>query len=135
MRAILRQMIVVALTAALGATAGAAQTLSLRRVMRDKLAHAQHMLEAVVTSDWVALQRHTRALQQLTAEPGWAVLKTPEYTRHTTAFVGAVQDLLEAAEARDLDAAPLAYVSLTLTCVQCHRYVARARVAGDLQAR
>jgi hypothetical protein len=54
---------------------------------------------------------------------------SPEYVRHTTTFVRATEDLLDAAKRRDLEATPLAYVSLTLSCVQCHRYVARMRIA------
>lgn len=122
--------ITLSIAALLGAAVNATQALSLRRVMREKLDHSQHMLEAVVTSDWAALERHTRALQELTKDPGWSVLKTAEYSRHTASFVNAAQDLVEAAQEHDLDAAPLAYTSLTLTCVQCHRYVARSRVAA-----
>ena len=57
------------------------------------------------------------------------VLKTPEYGRQSSAFVQAASELVEAAERRDQQAAPLAYVTLTLSCVKCHQYVARARVA------
>ena len=32
------------------------------------------------------------------------------------------------AKTRDLEKAPSAYTSMTLGCVRCHRYVARARV-------
>ncbi len=129
MRTFSKLTTVLALAGALSVTASADQTLSLRRVMREKLEHSQLMLEAVVTSDWAALEQHTRALRALTDDPGWAVLKTPEYARHTMAFVTATEDLLDAARAHELDATPLAYVSLTLSCVQCHRYVARARIA------
>jgi len=131
MRICMKCAIVLSVAALFGTAVSATQALSLRRVMREKLDHSQHMLEAVVTSDWAALERHTRALQQLTNDPGWVALKTPEYSRHTATFVNAAQDLVEAAEQHDLDAAPLAYVSLTLTCVQCHSYVARARIARD----
>ena len=55
----------------------------------------------------------------------------PEYIRHTTTFVHATEDLLDAAKRRDLEATPLAYVSLTLSCVQCHRYAARMRIARE----
>jgi hypothetical protein len=97
--------------------------------MRDKLAHAQKLLEAVVTSDWTSMDSNSRALERLTNEPGWNVLRLPEYATHSTAFVRAVQALQRAAEQRDAEKAPQAYVAMTLTCVECHRYLARARVA------
>ena len=105
------------------------QNLALDRVMRQKLAHAQKILEAVVTSDWSALETESRELERLTTEPAWTSLKLPEYARYSTAFVAAVHDLHQAAAQRDLDATPKAYVAVTLKCVECHRYLARARVA------
>ena len=109
-----------------------AQERELKRVMHDKLEHAQQMLAAVVTSDWPALERQSRDLLRVTENPAWAAaFKTPMYARQSEAFLRATQDLVEAAQRRDLEVAPIAYVSLTLTCVQCHRYTARARVANN----
>jgi hypothetical protein len=101
----------------------------LSNVMREKLAHAQKILEAVVTSDWASLESHSRELERLTNDPRWAGLKYPEYARYSAAFVRAVQDLHQAAVERDLEKTPPAYVAVTLTCVECHRYMARARIA------
>jgi len=107
------------------------QTTALNRVMRNKLADAQGVLAAVVTSNWAELERRSKALSAATDDPAWLVLKTPEYTRQSEAFVRAANDLVDAAARRDQEAAPLAYVALTMRCVQCHRYVARARIAGQ----
>ena len=60
----------------------AVSTVQLHRAMREKLVHSQKILEAVVTSDWNQLRRRSLALQKLTADPAWAVLTTPESTRH-----------------------------------------------------
>ena len=110
------------------------QERDLTRVMRDKLDHAQQILAAVVTSDWAALERQSRDLLRVAENPVWvAAFKTPLYARQSEAFLRATQDLLDAAQRHDLEAAPIAYVSLTLTCVQCHRYTARARVAGGVK--
>jgi hypothetical protein len=57
------------------------------------------------------------------------VLKTPEYSRQSEAFVRATEDLVAAAKHRDLDLAAMHYVSLTMSCYQCHRYVKNARIA------
>jgi len=107
-----------------------AQTVALKRLMQQKLEHSQGILAAVATSNWAEMEQQSKAVLQLTRDPGWMVLKTPEYARQSQAFIRATEDLVDAAQRRDLDAAPLAYVSMTLSCVQCHRYVARARLAG-----
>jgi len=111
------------------ATASGSQGPELNNVMREKLTHAQKLLEAVVTSDWASLEDHSRELERLTNDPRWTVLKYPEYARHSLAFVRAVQALRTAAAQRDLEKTPKAYMDVTLQCVECHRYLARARVA------
>jgi len=121
--------IVIGLSALLGSTAHGGQTPQLNRVMRDKLAYAQKTFEAVVTSDWVSLETNSRELERLTNDPRWMVLKYPEYARHSTAFVQAIRDLHQAAAQRDLEKAPQAYVGVALKCVDCHRYLARQRIA------
>ena len=121
---------VILLTAMLGASGASTQPVRLKSVMQLKLQHAQRILGDVVTSDWTSLEADTAALQQATRDPAWSVLTTPEYIRHTTTFTRASEDLRDAAVHHDLEAAPLAYVSLTLSCVQCHRYVARMRIAA-----
>jgi len=121
--------IVIALSAFLGLAASSSQGPEVNQVMREKLNHAQKILEAVVTSDWVSLETHSRELEQLTNDPRWMVLKYPEYARHSLAFVRAVQDLHRAAAQRDLEKTPQAYIAVTLRCVDCHRYLARLRIA------
>lgn len=106
-----------------------AQTRQLNEVMRQKLDYSKDALEAIVTSDWAQLDRASRALTRATEDPAWRILRAPEYLRQSDAFLQATEDLRVAAERRDLDAASLAYVSLTTSCVSCHRHVTRARLA------
>ena len=101
----------------------------LSRVMREKLAHSQAILGAVVTSNWAVLDKESRALALAVRDPAWSALTAPEYLRHSDAFSRALQDLLEASGKRDLEAAGKAQVSLTATCVQCHLYMTRRRLA------
>jgi len=127
MRTVLLTVAVVALVS--GSGVRSMQGPELGSVMRQKLAHSEKILEAVVTSDWTALETHSRELERLTDDPRWTVLKYPEYATHSNAFRGALRDLHLAAAQRDLDKAPLAYNEVTLQCVACHRYLARERMA------
>lgn len=132
MRITVRHMLwagIVALAASLAIATASAQTVALKRLMQQKLGHSQGILAAVATSNWGEMQQQSEALLQVTRDPAWMVMNTPEYAQHSQTFVRAAEDLLDAARRRDLEAAPLAYVSMTLSCVQCHRYVARARIA------
>ena len=110
------------------------QTAHTKQVMQQKLAQSQQLLAAVVTSNWTTLTQRTQTLESLTRQPGWQFLQTTEYRSYTTAFEKATQALAAAAQQRDQRAAATAYNQLVSSCVECHRYVARARIAVDLPA-
>jgi Cytochrome C' len=107
------------------------QTEQTKQVMQQKLAQSQQLLGAVVTSNWTALSQRTQALESLTRRPGWEFLQTTEYRTYTTAFEKATQALAAAAQQRDQRTAAMAYNELVNSCVECHRYVARSRIASD----
>ena len=125
----LRSLKLAGLVVAMGVTTRGSQGPGLNTVMREKLVHAQTMLESVVTSDWITLETHSRGLERLTHDPRWMVLNYPEYARHSAAFVRSVQALHTAAAQHDLEKTPNAYIDVTLQCVECHRYLARSRIA------
>ena len=102
---------------------------SLSRVMREKLDHSKAILGAVVTSDWATMDRESRALVLAVRDPAWTALIAPEYLKHSDEFQKALQQLIQASARKDLDLAASAEVSLTMSCVDCHRYVARRRIA------
>lgn len=52
-----------------GSSAAARQTPTVKNIMLDKLAHAQAILGAVVTSDWPTLERESRALARIAKQP------------------------------------------------------------------
>ena len=118
-----------AIGAAVVLSPAGAQTPSLNRVMREKLDHSKAILGAVVTSDWNTLDRESRALVLAVRDPAWTALIAPEYLKQSDAFQTALQQLIEASARKDLDQAAKAEVSLTMSCVDCHRYVTRRRIA------
>ncbi len=124
-----RWRLAVLLFALVHATTTTAQGPAIDRVMRKKLDVSQRILEAVVTSRWSDLEARTRDLEDLTNDPAWLVLTAPEYATHSNAFRKSVRALRDAAAKRDLEATPKAYVAVTLSCIECHRYLARRRIA------
>ena len=124
-----RKLLIVAFAAALAGVGAAPAQPALKGLMREKLGHSQKIFEAVVTSDWASLELHTRRLQQLTNDPRWAMLRYPEFARHSAEFQQALDALHEAAAQRDLEKTPAAFNAMTLRCVECHRSLARGRIA------
>jgi len=106
-----------------------AQTRQTKQVMRQKLAHSQQLLAALVTSNWASLASGSRDLEALTHQPGWDVLRQPEFNKQTLAFQRAIQALDEASKQRDQRTALTAYNGLVASCVECHTFVARSRIA------
>ena len=98
--------------------------------MREKLGHAQRVLEAITTSDFGLLERESEALARATNDSSWTVLKTAPYRRQSESFVRATEDLVAAAKQRDLDTAAMHYLTLTMTCYQCHKYMKSIRIAS-----
>jgi hypothetical protein len=126
----LRIVLAVSFVATISAFASANQGPRLSRVMREKMDHAQAILAGVITSDWAALDRESRALALAVRDPAWgSALTGPDYIRQSDAFSRALQDLIEAAARRDLDAAANAQIALTSTCVRCHVHMSRRRIA------
>jgi cytochrome c556 len=121
--------LVVAGLLAAGGPPSSAQTRRLNAVMRGKLEHSKNVLEGVVTSNWPMLERESQALAAATRDPAWTVLTMPEYVRQSERFIRATEELLVAAKQRDLDAASKGFVALSTSCVACHQYLARSRVA------
>ena len=105
------------------------QTLTTRRVMREKLAHTNRILEALTTSNLAVLERESVALLRITESPQWSEVNSAELRPYTDAFVNAIRELTESARRRDLDAAASQYGTLTMTCYQCHRYRKSSRIA------
>jgi hypothetical protein len=129
MKAIIQLLVVVALVMTCG-SAPAGQTAATARVMREKLVHAQQVLRAIMISDYKLLEQESTALSRVTKDEGWNVLTSPEYLRQSAAFVRSMEDLVEAAKQRDLDAAAIGYTTMTMRCYQCHRYLKGVRIAG-----
>ncbi len=102
----------------------------LETIMQWKLGYAHNLLQALILEDFEAMDRNSKRLQRLSEASNWNVIRTHEYTRHSSEFRRAVDALERAAQEKDLDAAALAYAEMTFKCVQCHKYVRGVERAG-----
>jgi hypothetical protein len=128
MKTPLRLVVILSVAALCGAVTTAQSRTG--RVMRQKLAHSQKILEAILTSDFALLERESAALAKVTESPAWAsALRGPEYVRQSEAFLRVLRELGAAARAHDLDLAAQEYTALTLTCFNCHRHMKDQRIA------
>ena len=91
--------------------------------MRAKLGHADHVLEGLAVADYEMIERAAQELSLASLDSNWQVLQTEDYVRQSAEFRRACDSLKKSAQEKNLDGAALAWVDVTLKCVQCHKYV------------
>ena len=126
MKAKLLLLFAVLLVAAAGLSVTLAQTKrgrAAKEFMRDKLELSQGALEGLATEDYALIIAKGTKLSAMSQEVDWRVFENPDYDQQSVTFRRHVTSLVKAAEAKDLDAATLAYVRLTVSCVDCHKLV------------
>ncbi|MGN6387266.1 MAG: hypothetical protein ACTHMT_13610 [Verrucomicrobiota bacterium] len=97
-------------------------------LMRQKLDHAQRVLEGIALSDFDMIASNAAKLGALSSEGAWRAYDTPEYVEQSAIFRRHVERLRKAAHEHDLDAATLAYTKMTFSCVECHKYIRDRRL-------
>jgi hypothetical protein len=100
-------------------------------VMQRKLAHAQGVLSGLALNDFDRIDKEADALIKVREEVTWKLNETEKYLRHSLAFLEHLQDLKKAAKAKNLDAATLAYLDMTRTCVKCHETLRAQKMKGE----
>ena len=100
-------------------------------LMRRKLQHSQKVLEGVAVGDFKMIEKNAEELLEISKQISWKVLNTPAYELHTNAFRRSAETLVKNAREKNLDAAALTYVDLTLTCVKCHKHVRDERMTEE----
>ena len=99
-----------------------------RDLMHKKLENSQKILEGIAVNDFKLIAKHADELIDLSKQVEWRVLKTPQYEIHSNQFRRSAEALIKDAKDKNLDAAALTYMEMTLTCVRCHKYVREERM-------
>jgi hypothetical protein len=97
-------------------------------LMRKKLEHSQKVLEALALNDYDRIASNANELILISKAAEWKVHKTPQYEVYSNEFRRNAEAMAEAAKAKNIDSATLAYVDMTLTCVKCHKHVREIRM-------
>jgi hypothetical protein len=98
-------------------------------LMQKKLAATQKLLEGIALADLDKVGQHAGDLADLSKQAEFRVLKTPQYDLHANEFRRALEDIQRGVRQKNLDAATLGYVDLTMSCVRCHKHVREVRMA------
>ena len=102
-----------------------------KEFMRDKLELAQGILEGLSVENYDLIISRSQKLSAMSQQVDWKVFENPDYEQQSMAFRRNVDALTKAAKNKNLDGATLAYVRVTMSCVECHKYV-RGRLVASL---
>jgi cytochrome c556 len=94
--------------------------------MRRKLEFSKNVLEGLSLEQYPMIEKNAKALKVMSQAAEWEVPMIPnatDYVALTSEFQRYTDDLVKAAKQGNIDGATLAYVKLTMNCVQCHKYV------------
>lgn len=91
--------------------------------MREKLTHAQQVLEGLSLEDYDKIAGSSQRIALMSLDASWQVLQTSAYAEHSAEFRRIVDRLAREGRNKNLDGATTAYVEMTLKCVNCHKYV------------
>jgi cytochrome c556 len=126
-------LLVVLLSLGAGISVGLAQAKRMRAVkefMHEKLELSQRVLEGLATENYDLLITKGTKLSAMSKEADWRVFENPDYDQQSVIFRRQVASLVKAAKDKNLDAATLAYVRMTMSCVDCHKLVRGKLVAS-----
>jgi hypothetical protein len=95
----------------------------LRPFMRQKLKHAQVLIEGLANEDFVLISDNARILRKLATDAQWRISPNLKYIKYSDEFAAITEELERRANEKDLNGATLSYIRLTINCVDCHRFV------------
>jgi hypothetical protein len=90
--------------------------------MRPKLGFSKEVLEGVTLGDFERIVTGARGMKDLSSAAEWKVTQNVSYLRRSLEFQLLADELIAKAREKNLDGATLAYVKLTMNCVDCHKY-------------
>jgi hypothetical protein len=98
--------------------------------MRMKLEYSKRVLEGLTLEDYETIAKNAKALKKLSQDARWelpTISDASEYQVFTGEFQRLADELDRKARGKNLNGATLAYLHLTMNCVNCHRYVRQAK--------
>ena len=97
-------------------------------VMERKLLNAQKLLEGLAMKDFDKIDKSADSLMECLKEATWRINDTDKYLLYSNEFLRNIEGMQKASKKKNIDAATLAYVEMTLTCVKCHEHLRETRI-------
>jgi hypothetical protein len=91
--------------------------------MKQKLAASQAVMAGLTRANFDAIRTNAETMLAVEYLEKWVRADVPNYKKMLNDFEYANRALVLASKEKNLDGATLAYMELTLSCVNCHKIV------------
>ena len=95
----------------------------LSKFMKQKLVSSEQILRGLMMDDMQLVQSSAKKLLRMSRSEGWRASNDMLYLQHSIKFQNAADDLLNKAKARSMDGVSLAWIKVTMSCINCHEWV------------
>jgi hypothetical protein len=95
--------------------------------MKQKLVASQNILAGLTKADYEQIEKNAQSMIAVGYLEKWIRADTPEYQTMLRNFLYSNKSLSLAAREKNLEGATVAYLQLTLSCVNCHKLVRDTR--------
>lgn len=99
-------------------------------LMKKKLALAQKILDGLAMEDFEKIKSGADDLITVRQQAAFMVGKTAKYEVFANDFQKHLEEIQKGAKKKNVEAAALGYVEMTLTCVRCHQYVRDEKIGA-----
>lgn len=101
----------------------------LAKFMRQKLEASNLILEGLCVEDFELIEQGATRLETISSAEKWRISNDALYRQQSAEFQRIAAGLKKQATEKKLDAAALAWVRATMSCIECHRFVRGMMIA------
>lgn len=91
--------------------------------MQKKLEHSQKVLAGLAEADYDSIAANAKLMNQLSHIEDFVRGRDEQYRHHLKTFDRVTHELVRQAQEENIDGATLAYMELTLNCIDCHKHL------------
>lgn len=102
---------------------------ALSKFMRQKMQATNDIMEGLLLEDPKLINTAAKKLKEMSDAEHWRVSNDMMYRHHSEDFRSSVDKLIVASKGQSIDRAALAWFDVTLSCIDCHRFVRTVLIA------
>ena len=103
----------------------------LARFMRKKLGASNKVLKGLMTDDFDSIEQGADDLMKMSLAEEWRVSNDPTYARYSLDYQNTVRKLKVKAKKSTVDGSALAWMDVTMSCIECHDWVRNVLIADS----